>query len=60
MMGSETKIELKEIELSKTKSNWNENLPSYANLMSMHQSCIWPILCQLMAILTKFLDFVFV
>ena len=27
-----------------------------ANLMFMRQSCIWPIFCQLMAILAKVLD----
>ena len=37
-------------------SKLDEKLTSYANLMFMRQSGIWPILCQLMAILAKSLD----
>ena len=37
-------------------SKLDEKLLSYGNLMFMRQSGIWPILCQLMAILAKFLD----
>ena len=38
--------------MSKLYENW----PSNAHLMSMRQSGILPILCQLMAILAKLLD----
>ena len=37
-------------------SKLDEKLPSYAHLMFIRQSCIWPILCLLMAILAKLLD----
>ena len=37
-------------------SKLDEKWPSYANLMFMRQSGIWPIFCQLMAILAKLID----
>ena len=40
-------------------SKLDEKWPSYAHLMFLCQSGIWPILCQFMAILAKFLDMEF-
>ena len=37
-------------------SKLDEKWPSYAHLIFMRQSDIWPILCKLMDILAKLLD----
>ena len=36
--------------------NWDEKWPSYDHGKRARQSVIWPILCQLMAILVKFFE----
>ena len=69
-LGQKPESELKVIELSyyhhsmslknklgeKECQNWTKNDQVMPNLMFLCQSGIWPILCQLMAILAKLLD----